>query len=209
MRGRWTSLARPPSGAPRPIRRLPCRSPPRGRSRSTTPIASTRPAGIAPATVDPRFRNASLRSWNVNVQQQLSRGLAMMAGYFGSRGTDLRISRNINQPVNGVRPFLALSSVEPDSSGFAARQHHAGREQRLLELPRAVGVAHQTAVARAAVRHLVHLVEVARYQLAQFSRLRGAGQLRHPEPVRPVGLRRSAPLRAQRRSTNCRSRAIP
>ena len=34
-------------------------------------------------------------------------------GYFGSRGKDLRISRNINQPVNGVRPFSALSPASP------------------------------------------------------------------------------------------------
>lgn len=96
-------------------------------------IASTRPAGIAPATVDHGFRNASLRSWNVNVQRQLARNLAAMAGYFGSRGRDLRISRNINQPVNGVRPFMAVSSSSPilpgsplgnitqvESTGFSA-----------------------------------------------------------------------------------------
>jgi hypothetical protein len=29
-------------------------------------IDTTRPAGLAPATVDPRFRNASMQSWNVN-----------------------------------------------------------------------------------------------------------------------------------------------
>ena len=60
----------------------------------------------------------------------------MMVGYFGSRGTHLRISRNINQPVNGVRPFLALSPTSPilpgvplgnitqvESSGFST--YHA------------------------------------------------------------------------------------
>ena len=28
-----------------------------------------------------------------------------MAGYFGSKGTHLTLARNINQPVNGVRPL--------------------------------------------------------------------------------------------------------
>jgi len=99
-------------------------------------LERTRPAGLSPATVDPEFRNASLQSWNVNVQRQLAASVAVMAGYFGSRGTNLRISRNLNQPVNGVRPFAALSPSSPilpntplgnitqvESSGFSS--YHA------------------------------------------------------------------------------------
>ena len=33
-----------------------------------------------------------------------------MAGYFGSKGTNLIIRRNINQPINGVRPWPAVSA---------------------------------------------------------------------------------------------------
>jgi hypothetical protein len=76
-------------------------------------IERTRSSGLAPATTDHGFRNASLRSWNVNVQQQIARDLAAIVGYFGSRGKDLRISRNLNQPVNGARPFAALSPSSP------------------------------------------------------------------------------------------------
>jgi carboxypeptidase family protein len=96
-------------------------------------LATAQPIGLAPATVDPRYTNASLRSWNVNVQRQLGRNVAAWAGYFGSRGRNLRITRNINQPVNGVRPFAALSSSSPilpgtplgnimqvESSGFSS-----------------------------------------------------------------------------------------
>jgi hypothetical protein len=36
-----------------------------------------------------------------------------MIGYFGSKGTHLIIRRNINQPVNGTRPFVALSFASP------------------------------------------------------------------------------------------------
>ncbi len=79
--------------------------------------ARTNPAGLAPATVDPSFRNATLRSWNVNVQRQLSGDLAAMAGYFGSHGRRLRLSRNLNQPVNGIRPFPALSLASPIRPG--------------------------------------------------------------------------------------------
>ena len=76
-------------------------------------LATTRPVGLAPATIDPAFRNASLQSWNVNLQRQLATDLAVTFGYLGSRGTDLRITRNINQPINGARPFPALSPSSP------------------------------------------------------------------------------------------------
>ena len=36
-----------------------------------------------------------------------------MVGYFGSKGDRLRISRNINQFVNGVRPYPRLSPTSP------------------------------------------------------------------------------------------------
>jgi outer membrane receptor protein involved in Fe transport len=80
-------------------------------------LTLTRPVGLAPSTVDPHFRNASLQSWNANVQRQIARDLAMTVGYFGSRGRDLRITRNINQPVNGARPYPAVSSSSSISPG--------------------------------------------------------------------------------------------
>jgi hypothetical protein len=76
-------------------------------------IAATRPAGLAPATTDPEFRNASLQAWNVNVQRQLTRDMAATVGYMGSHGSDLRISRNINQSIDGVRPFPAVAPTSP------------------------------------------------------------------------------------------------
>ena len=80
-------------------------------------VSLTQPIGLAPATVDPQLRNASLRSWNVNVQRQLAGDLAATVGYFGSRGRDLRISRNLNQPIDGVRPYPALSATSPIRPG--------------------------------------------------------------------------------------------
>jgi hypothetical protein len=87
------------------------------------PIAGARtitaPAGLAPATVDPGFTNASQQSWNVNIQREFARDFAAMIGYFGSRGSDLRISRNLNQPIDGVRPYPALAPTSPISPGAA------------------------------------------------------------------------------------------
>jgi hypothetical protein len=98
-------------------------------------IDQARPAGLAPVTVDRDLRNASARSWNVNVQRQLTRNVAATVGYLGARGRNLRISRNLNQPRDGVRPFTALSPSSPilpgtplgtitqvESSGFSSYQ---------------------------------------------------------------------------------------
>jgi Carboxypeptidase regulatory-like domain/TonB dependent receptor len=98
-------------------------------------IETARPAGLAPATTDPRFRNATVRSWNVNMQRQLAGDTAVTVGYLGSRGRNLRISRNLNQPVAGVRPFPAVSAsssilpgatlgnvTQVESSGFSSYQ---------------------------------------------------------------------------------------
>ena len=41
-----------------------------------------------------------------------------MAGYFGSKGTDLNIERNYNQPINGARPYPALSAASPIDPGL-------------------------------------------------------------------------------------------
>jgi hypothetical protein len=78
-----------------------------------------RPAGLAPFTTDPNYRNASVDSWNANLQRQLAADMAVTVGYLGSHGRNLRISRNINQPVNGVRPFAALSAASPIQPGVA------------------------------------------------------------------------------------------
>jgi hypothetical protein len=76
-------------------------------------------AGVAPITVDHNYTNTYVQSWNLNVQRELLTNLVVMAGYFGSKGTHLRISRNINQPINGVRPFAQLSASSPILPGAA------------------------------------------------------------------------------------------
>jgi hypothetical protein len=76
-------------------------------------------AGLSPATVDHAFNNAYVQSWNLNVQHELSSGLGLMVGYFGSKGTHLILRRNLNQFVNGIRPYPALSITSPILPGVA------------------------------------------------------------------------------------------
>ena len=70
-------------------------------------------ASISPTTVQRDFDNAYVQSWNLNIQREVRQGLGVMIGYFGSKGTHLRINRNINQPINGVRPFQKVSASSP------------------------------------------------------------------------------------------------
>ena len=75
-------------------------------------------AGLAPQTVDPNFENAYIQSWNLNVQREVMGGIGVTIGYFGSKGTHLRITRNLNQfltPGGTVRPFPILRGA-PDPS---------------------------------------------------------------------------------------------
>jgi outer membrane receptor protein involved in Fe transport len=82
-------------------------------------IDVARAAGLAPATVDHAFNNAYVQSWNLNVQHELTSTLGLMAGYFGSKGTHLILRRNLNQFVNGVRPYSAVSTSSPILPGVS------------------------------------------------------------------------------------------
>jgi hypothetical protein len=84
-----------------------------GRIRFENAINLAKAAGLAPVAVDPGFKNAYLQSWNFNVQRELSPDLAVMSGYFGSKGTHLILRRNINQPIDDVRPYPTVSESSP------------------------------------------------------------------------------------------------
>lgn len=84
-----------------------------GTIRLNNAIDLARASGISLVTIDHNFKNSYLQSWNLNIQREIIPDVAVMVGYFGSKGTHLRISRNINQPVNGVRPFSLLSNLSP------------------------------------------------------------------------------------------------
>jgi hypothetical protein len=71
------------------------------------------PAGLAPNTVADDFRNPRVQSWNVNFQRQILQNMGVQIGYVGSKGDHLRVSRNLNQFVDGVRPYPRLSTSSP------------------------------------------------------------------------------------------------
>jgi outer membrane receptor protein involved in Fe transport len=94
---------------------------PASRTTYTTLLADAAAGGLAPTVVDPNFKNSYIESYNLNIQQQISKSWSMMVGYFGSEGHDLRTRVNLNQFVafgpgptfTGIRPFPKLSASSP------------------------------------------------------------------------------------------------
>jgi outer membrane receptor protein involved in Fe transport len=73
---------------------------------------------VSPVSVAHGYKDAYVSEWNFNIQQQLGNDYGLMVGYFGSKGTDLNIERNYNQPINGVKPYPFLSSSSPIDPGL-------------------------------------------------------------------------------------------
>jgi len=81
-----------------------------------TAYATAQAAGLAPNSTSADFLPGRLQTWNVNVEKELG-AYGFMAGYFGSYGDRLRIPVNINQFVNGARPYPRLAATSPISPG--------------------------------------------------------------------------------------------
>ena len=123
-----TNLVTPLTGNPpfgSPIAFSGTASNPASRTTYTTLVADAKAGGLAPTVVDPNFKNSYVESYNLNIQQQISRNWSLMAGYFGSEGHHLRTRVNLNQFVGftptfaGIRPFPNLSASSPISPGAA------------------------------------------------------------------------------------------
>jgi len=58
--------------------------------------------------INPNFTNSYVQSYNLNFQHQWSSTMSSMIGYFGSKGTHLRLGENINQLIplgSATRPY--------------------------------------------------------------------------------------------------------
>lgn len=85
--------------------------------------AFSKAGGLSPNTIDPNFQNPYVQSYNFNLEEQLTPSTGLVVGYIGSKGTHLRIARNLNQLelVGGalVRPFATLSASSPIDPNMA------------------------------------------------------------------------------------------
>ena len=93
---------------------------------------------VAPVSVAHNYKDAYFSEWNWNVEQAFGHDYGLMVGYFGTKGSDLNIERNCNQPIGGVRPFAALSASSPIDPGVATVEHPGLRERRQLLVQRAL-----------------------------------------------------------------------
>jgi hypothetical protein len=89
---------------------------------ATDPGHAVPGATVSPSSSDPNFDNANVQSWNLNIQREVKPGLAVSVGYFASKGTHLRLTRNVNQTflnaaLNPVRPFPTVSASSPIAPG--------------------------------------------------------------------------------------------
>jgi hypothetical protein len=85
-------------------------------------LTTAGPRGLSPADINPGFDNPYVQSWNLNIQRAITPTLGVMVGYFGSKGTHLRIARNINQPIAGTRPFQSVASTSLIRPGASLAQ---------------------------------------------------------------------------------------
>ena len=81
----------------------------------TVAAAST----LAPSTTPQTFADAYVQNYNFNIQYALSSTFSAQLGYTGNTGTHLRMTRNINQPISGVKPFPTISASSPIAAGRA------------------------------------------------------------------------------------------
>jgi hypothetical protein len=85
------------------------------------------PSSLSPTFVSPNFQDANVQSFNLNIQQELTRKTSMMVGYFGNKGTHLEDDINANQTTvlgqvgtgktNTALPFQVLSPTSPFAPG--------------------------------------------------------------------------------------------
>ena len=81
---------------------------------------------LSPTTVPHNYSDSYVQSYNLNIQQQLPWGLVSQLAYVGSHGVHLRLALNENQPIDGVRPYAALSptsAIDP-SKGLGNIQEY-------------------------------------------------------------------------------------
>ena len=62
------------------------------------------------SSVAQNYKVAYVNEYNFNIEQQIGQNFGVTAGYYGSKGTDLNIAVDLNEPLNGVLPFPKLSA---------------------------------------------------------------------------------------------------
>jgi hypothetical protein len=99
---------------------------------STAPPPNTSPSPVFTPAAPPfdifftprNFVTPYVQNWNLNLQQELSKEIALQVGYVGSKGTKLVRLRDANQPdVNGNRPNQNYGYMDEFSNRSSSVYH--------------------------------------------------------------------------------------
>ena len=86
---------------------------------------------LSPNAVTPHYVDTYAESWNLGVQHELYGGTLLDVSYVGNHTLKATRVRNINQPVNGVRPYAGFAAInmyeQAGSSNFHSMQARAER----------------------------------------------------------------------------------
>jgi hypothetical protein len=74
-------------------------------------------SNLSISSIAQNYKVAYVNEYNFNIEQQLGQNFVATAGYYGSKGTDLNIAVDLNEPLNGVLPFQKLSASSPIDPG--------------------------------------------------------------------------------------------
>src|SRR5580692_3811825 len=72
---------------------------------------------LAISSIAQNYKVAYVNEYNFNIQQQFGDNFGVTAGFYGSKGTNLNIAVDLNEPLNGVLPFQKLSASSPIDPG--------------------------------------------------------------------------------------------
>ncbi len=61
--------------------------------------------------INKEYVNARIQHFNLNIQRQLPGGFVADAAYVGKKGNHIDTTRDVNQPINGVKPFPLFGPV--------------------------------------------------------------------------------------------------
>ncbi len=88
----------------------------------TAVFGSAAASSLGAFSINRNFKTAYLQNFNVNVEQMFSKSTLLTVAYVGSLGRRLGLVYDINQKVNGVRPFpkangVTLNGIDQVNSG--------------------------------------------------------------------------------------------
>ncbi|MGI9073506.1 MAG: carboxypeptidase regulatory-like domain-containing protein [Bryobacteraceae bacterium] len=103
-----------------------------------TPVYSGNSVSTLGLDVPLHYVNPSTQQWNFGVQQNLGKGWVLEAGYIGTKGTDLRETRDLNQAYDARTNPVTLTAV--DGTSYTVTQNTSANINARARFP-GLGVA--------------------------------------------------------------------